>query len=274
MQLNNCEINILINGRKASEYQSPMDFQNYIEGRDGSDFEIEIVNNNGVDVEAILSIDGLSVTDGKAAGIQSSGYLVRANSRFTVPGWMVDGEKAARFRFSGSKGGSYVEQSGGDATNKGVVGAKIFARKNRPVFVPSNNTTMMRGFGVSKGITSDPYSSGISFADSSYTMNCGSAAGGLTVNSELNASLTASAASLDFSPVEQTLGTEFGAATDFKTTEVDFERGDILAMMVLYYDDSKGLKQRGIDVKASRNRPSPFPADEPKGCTPPAGWAK
>jgi hypothetical protein len=72
--------------------------------------------------------------------------------------------------------------------------------------------------------------------------------------------------------VEQTLGTTFGEATDFHTTTVQFQRGDLLAMIVLYYDDRQGLKRRGIDVTRKLAAPNPFPADTPKGCAPPAGW--
>jgi hypothetical protein len=68
-------------------------------------------------------------------------------------------------------------------------------------------------------------------------------------------------------PVEQTLGTGFGDASTFETTTVDFERGDMIALFELFYDDAQGLKRRGIDVRrGAPARPSAFPADEPKGC--------
>lgn len=71
----------------------------------------------------------------------------------------------------------------------------------------------------------------------------------------------------------QSLGTEFGAATDFKTKTVSFNRGDHLTTLALYYDDREGLKRRGINVEyiqAVGNKPNPFPADV--GCEPPPGW--
>jgi hypothetical protein len=290
MQNANVEINILINGRKATEYQSPMDFQTYIEGRDGSEFEIEFVNNNHHDVEAILSIDGLSIIDGKPAGSQSGGYVVNARSRMTIPGWMVDGATAARFAFAGSKGGSYVEQSGGDSRNKGVIGAKVYARKYSPPAYTAR-PSVMRGLtpkGMHPTFGSPLGNSGGFVYSSNSAMPLGSYSADSSVSSTMTSSATmnnATPGTLDFSdaaytvavgasaPVEQTLGTEFGKATDFATQEVKFERGDIVAVMVVYYDDRQGLKRRGIDVSRTSARPSAFPADE-TGCQPPIGWTK
>ena len=281
MQLNNCEINILIKGRKANEFKSPMDFQTYIEGRDGSEFEIEFVNNNGVDVEAILSVDGLSITDGKPAGSQSSGYMVPARQRVTVAGWTLDKASVAKFFFAGSKGGSYAEQVGEDSRHKGVIGAKVFGRK----YTHSNSFTIQTsGFGQypagMRGVNLGGTAKGFGSSYNSIGMNS------VTASNCIGSTVSASAAPMAYAAdsadvsltampaVEQTLGTGFGEATDFKTTTVDFERGDLLALFELFYDDAQGLKRRGIDVRATAPRPSAFPADEPKGCVPPSGWQR
>jgi len=75
-------------------------------------------------------------------------------------------------------------------------------------------------------------------------------------------------------PDIQSLGTGFGESTEFSTTTVNFERGDLGAMVVLYYDDARGLKARGIQlVKPSKarlsNQPQAFPG---MNCQPPPGW--
>lgn len=282
MQLNNCEINILIKGRKATEFKSPMDFQTYIEGRDASEFEIEFVNNNSVDVEAILSVDGLSITDGKPAGSQSSGYMVPARQRVTVSGWTLDKASVAKFFFAGAKGGSYAEQVGEDSRHKGVIGAKVFGRK----YVPSHSFTIqtsgighypagMRGVtlggGLTKGLGNSYSAMGMNSVTASNCVGAASAsASPISYAADSMESVTLTSAPA----VEQTLGTGFGDATEFKTTTVDFERGDLLALFELFYDDAQGLKRRGIDVRASTVRPSAFPADEPKGCAPPANWSR
>jgi hypothetical protein len=280
MNLNNIEINVLVKGRKAKEFQSPMDFQTYIEGRDGSEFEIELVNNHSTDVEAILSVDGLSVTDGKPAGSKSPGYMVKARSQITIPGWTLDTGTVAKFFFAGSKGGSYAEQSGQDSRNKGVIGAKVFARKN-----DRNSVLFDLGFRTKDIMAARGIGGNTGTAARGMGGNTGTAAGGIGGNlahSFMGASVNTSCSTsnsmlqgLDSDPaLEQTLGTGFGDAADFATHQVDFYRGDLLALIELFYDDAKGLKRRGIDVHRSDSRPTAFPADEPKGCTPPAGWSK
>lgn len=269
MHINNLHLNILHSGRVMEEFVSPMDFQTYIEGRDSSEFEVQIVNHNTFDVEAIVSIDGLSIIDGKPAGNASAGYLVRARETMTIPGWKVDGSTAAKFQFSGSKGGSYVDKIGGDSLNKGVIGLKAFASKVSRVYTV-NNMAFSKGMGVGgmrsmgMGVMGGPATSSFGGAAS---IQCSS-------SNAVNTSITSGSLEgnlLGSATVEQTLGTDFGAATEFKTQEVQFERGDLQSMMELYYDDRQGLKRRGIDVTKPASRPSAFPADT-TGCAAPAGW--
>ncbi len=276
MQLNNVNLAVLIKGRVATEYVSPMDYQTYIEGRDGSEFELEIHNRNPFDIEAIVSIDGLSIIDGKPAGIASSGYLVRANERMAIPGWKVDGSTAAKFQFAGEKGGSYVEQIGGDTLNKGVIGIKAFAPKsqaNHLVFRSSGHNMNSRSYPKgARGMSPMLGSATLNHSSASYSSNAATAS--YTADSMMGGQLeTSTYKAFDTEAVTQSLGTEFGAATNFATTEVSFERGDLQAMMWLNYDDRQGLKRRGIDVSRPKPRPNPFPADV-VGCTPPAGWNK
>jgi hypothetical protein len=70
------------------------------------------------------------------------------------------------------------------------------------------------------------------------------------------------------------LGTGFGHAQEFATETVSFTRGDLLATMIVYYDDARGLKARGIQIgRPSRARyatqPQAFPG---MACVPPKGW--
>jgi len=282
MHKSNVTLLVYIKGeRPAIEYTSPRDLQTYIEGRDGSEFEIEVVNDNPFQIEAVVSVDGLSVLDGKAAGNSSGGYLVEARSRLRIPGWKVDSGKAAKFTFSGRKDGSYVEQSTGQATNKGVIGLKVFeeAGRNRvthnPFVVQNNFGAVPLGGGAQwSGVYgSAAPSDSSSIVDGSITtrsLSRMSKGGGETMKSASRSrSLSASSA------VEQTLGTGFGEATEFRTTKVEFTRGDMLALIALYYDDKRGLAKRGIEiVRPSETRyatrPNPFPDDE--GCAPPPGW--
>ncbi len=289
MQHNNFEIRVLIKGRPIDEYRH--NGQTFIEGRAGSNFEIEFINHTSSRVEAILSVDGLSVIDGKEAGPNSAGYAVDAHDSVRIPGWKLTDEQVAAFVFAG-KGESYATQSTGSAHNTGVIGALVFLQKsNHNAYFPSHNQywtngVLMNAVGSSGG--------GVRRSKMSVTPvtleNTRSAGGPISMNhvqtsnamfGVASASATLSAPGVPIETVDQTLvtqnlGTGFGSATDFATSTVSFERGDLGAMIVLYYDDSRGLKARGIELqRPSRQRRSPANAPQAfpgMNCVPPVGW--
>jgi hypothetical protein len=260
MRQNNCHIRVLVKGRPIDEYSK--DGRVYVEGRDETEFDIEIINSNPFPVAAVLSIDGLSVLDGLLASENSPAYVVGANSNSVIKGWKLDDLAAAAFKFTGKKRGSYVEQTIDAGANKGVIGALFFKEKCKPRdhfahgYVGTGG--MMRGGGALSSRTSKSSridSPSFSSAQSGEIEIIGSSA---------------------VEPVAQTLGTAFGDKTDFKTTSTTFERGDIVTKIVIYYDNSEGLRRRGIELKKpSRNNyvvdPNPFPASTPS-CKPPEGW--
>jgi hypothetical protein len=359
MNKSNVDLLIMIKGEKpAFEYQSPLDFKTYIEGRDGSEFEIEVRNNNNFRIEAVISVDGLSVLDGQPAGDddETQGYLVGANSKIRIPGWKLNGTKAAAFVFSGRKGGSYVEQSTGQATNKGVIGMMVFQEKVKSYYHAPNavafrstvlgnpnaryyggtvldgdqitstsinaaqlNVGSMSAMNASIGTlsTTEGAWTGVqgsghpadattsaTAARSSLTearTNVGSAhtMASQAATSSVNASASAKSASSNAAAsadaaisghgiapgsikanrleVEQTLGTGFGAETEHKTHNVAFDRGEMITLVALFYDDKRGLQKRGIEmVRPSQTRyatsPNPFPNRKDQGCVPPEGW--
>ncbi len=293
MLYNNFEVRVLVKGRPINEYNH--DGQVFLEGRDGSNFEIEFINRSPTRVEAVISVDGLSVIDGKDAGPDSSGYLVEPYGNLRIPGWKLTDEQVAAFVFAGKKK-SYAQAATGSARNTGVIGALVFAEKpkHRPQVFHSFGGT---GFGAVRGMM--PMSGGW-VGDSSAggpligasLNNVGVASGAMSYNASDMAVASAapqgvrskgvSRARMMATPepevVEQTLGTGFGSATDFATMSVEFDRGDLAAMLVLYYDDSRGLRARGIELaRPSRQRlakaaaPQAFPGMN-TGCAPPPGW--
>ena len=292
MLTNNFEINVLIKGRPITEYFH--NGQTYVEGRDGSNFEIEFKNKSHFRVEAVLSVDGLSVIDGAEAGPQSSGYLVNARETVRIPGWKLSAEQVAAFIFAG-KGKSYAAASTGSSNNTGVIGALVFAEKpnyanNHPGYIFATPSIIGRQtFGSpvgqyashTKGLRGMAPMGGVLYGASSaspvsYGMHNGIASNNVSPGCPTSiddCSISASTTMSTSEPV-QTLGTGFGQAREFNTTEVSFERGDLSAMMVVYYDDARGLRARGIEIsrthRVTKIQPQAFPAM--KNCTPPAGW--
>lgn len=296
MQYNNVELAVQIKGKPITEY--PHNGQVFVEGRDGSNFEVVVKNHNAFTVEAVISVDGLSVLDGKDAGPASSGYVLKAGETIAIPGWKLDGAQVAAFQFAG-KANSYAQQSTGTARNTGVIGLLVYRERTMsPIFrspmtfcaagpnlgvynavpnaVPKG---IMRGMGPTEtySATSDSLSSlTASQAMASHdNVFIGSMVAGAMPQ---NATATVAAMPMAAPPVvEQQLGTGFGEATDFATTEVQFLRGDMVAMIVLYYDNARALKARGIDLsrRAQTQRtqtPNAFPGMS--GCVPPPGWTR
>lgn len=300
MNHNNIEIAVLVKGRPITEYKYRG--QTFVEGRADSNYEIEIRNNSHNKVEAVLSVDGLSVIDGKAAGPQSSGYVIEPRSSVRVPGWTLNNQSIAAFAFSGKQESYATQVSSGDARNNGVIGVMVFAEKYKPLhhyvapqhYVPQHYAASAGG-GKSWGPREHYSSPGVnstimnrSYFDSNMTYNCASASldavhpkrmATQTSNSILDAAYNPHDG--DFFAHEtmlvQSLGTAFGEAQNFATTTVTFTRGDMVAMVVLYYDEARGLKARGIEMsrpskKKYQTQPDAFPGMQTPGCQPPKGW--
>lgn len=298
MITNNIEVRVLVKDRPINEYLH--EGETFVEGRGGSNYEIEIVNLTNERVEAVLAVDGLSVIDGKEAGAESTGYLLHAHERIRVPGWKLTDEQVAAFQFAGKKNSYAATTEGGSARNTGVIGVMAFKerRKAAPFMIRASAAPGMfgaaRGLGLNSvqtlnhvapsGAAGDLYGMAVGAATSSLDSQWAETAASLTSGGDLMMSKSASrrvqAVTLENTRpefVEQTLGTAFGEAQDFSTVEVEFDRGDLLAMSVLYYDDAKGLRARGIDLDRRKQhprlkqQPQAFPGLN-KGCTPPKGW--
>lgn len=272
----NYSMRVLVNGKAATQYNHDGDV--YLEGRPGSTYELELRNNTSVDAEFVVSVDGLSIVDGKPAGAGSTGYVISAWQTARIKGWKVDSDIAAAFKFA-AKGKSYAALSDdGDVQNSGVMGLQVFPRKARPVFrTPvqpyqpywytndmiyyDTTAPIPKGLApVSRGISMN--AAGLNQVQCSYTS--GSAVGMAAL------SKSTGAATQEYN---SSLGTEFGDATNFKTTKVDFERASNIPALtaVVYYGDAKDLNKLGIvlDWQKPAKKPQAFPAD---GCAPPKGW--
>lgn len=245
------ELRVVINNRAATEYHK--DGMTFIEGRKGSNFTLRVTNRLSAQrVHVVISVDGLNITTGKPAAMTDSGYVIGASSSIDIPGWLLDGNTAASFAFS-SKKESYAQQGGGNTTNCGVIGVAVWSEKKPEII----HKGILRG--ISKGFQHDVWDA--SYNNSPYDRRIGS----MDSNSDAVYAQAASAS-------VNNLGTEFGERTDFSTKSVDFKNDSIIETLVLYYDDAKGLKARGIEVKKPAMTTAPTPNPFPGGCTPPVNW--
>jgi hypothetical protein len=104
----------------------------YAIGEAGQRYTLVVSNETGVRVEAVASVDGLDVLDGKAASFGKRGYLVPAGGSVEIDGFRQTSEHVAAFRF-GSVRDSYAARTGTDR-NVGIVGVAIFTPRNAPAW--------------------------------------------------------------------------------------------------------------------------------------------
>lgn len=292
---------VLVNGKPVTEVA--YNGRTFIEGRKNSTYELSFRNNSSGRVLVVPSVDGLSVIDGKPCGVQSSGYVIEAWDSVKIPGWKVDGETAAKFNFKSQRSGqTYAESTGQDGSNQGVVGFMVFQEQVASIFwehtpwkqnpwikpmrpypysgdapTPRWTSTHTRTGGFVKGSTTgNPNADSVTFTST--------AADTLGIAPDTNNDVQCSV-NYCSAPVEESLGTGFGKATDFNTYEVDFNRANPDnpdAVFSFYYDTTKNLQRMGVPVEQFKRHYSepnyganPFP-DSPHvtGCKPPAGWGK
>lgn len=244
------KVNIKINGKNVPSYFHEGD--NYIEGRKGSEYTIEFVNNSNNRILIIPSVDGLSVFDGKPATENSRGYIINANSSINIPGWTLDSEKVAKFIF-GNVDNSYSTYQTGNTDNNGVIGFKVFSEARKIYTMDLTNE-----IGSSK-IYGDYFKN---IPPNDYWLNTSDISNQLYGNafSTMNASVQ---------NMTQEIGTGFGKETDFKTHTEEFSKGNLLDTILIYYDSLKGLKDRGVKIEPIKHKPKAFVE---YGCVPPKNW--
>jgi hypothetical protein len=104
----------------------------YAIGEAGQRYSVVVTNETGVRVEAVASVDGLDVLDGKSASFGKRGYLVPAGGSVEIDGFRQTSDHVAAFRF-GSVRDSYAARTGTDR-NVGIVGVAIFTPRNAPAW--------------------------------------------------------------------------------------------------------------------------------------------
>ncbi len=98
---------------------------NYVTGMTGRRYSIVVRNHSPGRIEAIVSVDGLDVIDGKSASFSKRGYLIEAHGDLEIDGFRTSTTKVAAFRF-GSVQSSYAARKHGDTRNVGVIGLALF----------------------------------------------------------------------------------------------------------------------------------------------------
>jgi len=291
----NYEFDVLIHGKSTTKYAHEGSY--YIEGRPGSEFTLLVRNNTGSRILAVMTVDGLSIMDGKKGSTDGRGYVVDPWQTLKIPGWRLNDDDVAKFIFAG-KGKSYAAKKG-DSRNVGVIGCAIF-EEDRPSYI-----TFTSGYNPSLGGgTFYTHSTGTPVSDMSWStcdcsIPCDSGEVTLTNNADDGISVNCCSVGEEKTsgPIQssnilrstggsrgtrrvksrkmstQNIGTGFGRKASHEVTEVSFNRKDRPSeVFAIRYDDKKGLEARGIDLSRKVHVANPFPKDDEKGCVPPADW--
>ena len=232
MSIYHYPVDIIINSKPVTKFLH--ENKTYIEGRPGSKYSIQVKNPTSTRVKAVISVDGLSILDGKPAGKESQGYIIEAFGTLDIEGWRTSSSTVGAFEF-GSRKDSYANKSGEGATNVGVIGVMIFQEDyNHHGYVKALYRSYQSPvFGSAGDVT---FNATYSTCDSSDTV-------------------LASAALCN------NLGTGMGEDVLSHSTEVKFKAFNYpIQTSVIYYDDRKGLEARGIVVDPRKMHPDPFPA--------------
>jgi hypothetical protein len=98
-----------------------------VQGELGQRYMIEIENRSSDRFEAVVTVDGLDVIDGRPGSLSKRGYLVHPFATVQIDGFRQNMDQVAAFRF-GSVRGSYAAGKGSDR-NVGVIGVALFAER-------------------------------------------------------------------------------------------------------------------------------------------------
>ena len=88
---------------------------------------IELVNQSASRFEAVVTVDGLDVIDGRPGSLAKRGYLLQPFATVDIDGFRQNLDEVAAFRF-GSVRGSYAASKGSDR-NVGVIGVAVFSER-------------------------------------------------------------------------------------------------------------------------------------------------
>lgn len=268
MKYSNFSIDLMVKG-------NPVPFvnhegQDYIEGRSGTEYAIRIKNHYNHPAMFVVSVDGLSVINGKRATPSDSGYIVQANQSITIPGWLIDSSTAARFVFTDGKNNlppSYAEEMGEDTNNVGWIGVAVHLPKQKSA-VRSNDhgidierikkelderaypsRPILEPFTLRDGPAHIWEDNLIRFMDTGLSdFQLTSSSGMMSTNNTRRVDVSKSVEE-DDTPV----GTGFGDDVNFSTKTNEFvSDGNDPEIVSIYYDSLKHLKRLGVPTDKLR----------------------
>jgi hypothetical protein len=265
------QLEVLVHGSPAHTYN--FQGESYVLGQEGSRYLLRVHNRSDRRVEAVVTVDGLDVIDGRPGDYANKrGYLIEAYGYVDIDGWRLSNREAAAFRFA-PIGASYAAKTG-SARNVGVIGVAVFPERVRPRPVYTPKTDYERSADSRQGA---------GFAESAHEQpRTQSADVQPAAPSSSSAPAAAARAEAKSTRRERSgLGTEFGEAVSSTISHVAFVRSHATQPSAVFgarYNDRAGLLALGIVLDgpsdlALRQSANPFPRQQ-HYARPPADWRR
>ena len=122
------QITEVATGKSLPVYQSGG--QRYVAGQPGAEYRITVRNRSGVDLLAVVSVDGVNVVSGETAAVSQGGYVIGRRGSVSIAGWRKSLDHVAAFYFSDAVD-AYATRTG-RPDHVGVIGVALFKRKPDP----------------------------------------------------------------------------------------------------------------------------------------------
>ena len=306
------DVEVLVDGVPAPTYGH--DGESYVMGQLGARYTLRVHNRSGRRIEAVISVDGRDVIDGKGADMRGKrGYLVPAYGQIDIDGWRISQSAAAAFRFSTVRD-SYAARTG-SAREVGVIGVAVFPERFvprprplvRPPYPypypypnryydmdPESRRDDLEGGAKAESSRGRDEAESMSSAEPpapaspqpAPRSSAGAPLDGMGSGSRgYSDRMIEKKAARDYN--RPGLGTDYGEAVSSPTYEVEFVRANAVHPSVVLgvrYNDREGLLAMGIDVDGRdwtwwreedlRRTADPFPADSRRFAAPPPGWRR
>jgi hypothetical protein len=218
----------------------------FIEARDNSKFSIRISNDSWYRIESVISVDGLSIINGKKATNDSIGYVINGLSNAAIDGWRVSNEQVSEFVFSNKKK-SLSAETGYGIDDVGVISCRIFKEKQ----YYTTYTQIPYTFSFSEQHPKwDNGGTGTRLYGNTTTdaVNCFYSSNTVSLNEKSNFKSKSLRREIKSEEPNFDMGTSWGKNVESKVREVSFEREYMTQEFNIYYGSRIMLANLGIEL--------------------------
>lgn len=278
MYLYDIDVDILVNGKPIKKFSH--DGKVFVESKHWTEYSIRVKNSGFSRRLIVVSVDGMNVINGEAAGKSQAGYVINGYSSTEIKGFRTSNDVVHPFKFN-RKERSYAAKSDetqGDTTNCGVIGVAVYSEKEKVQPKVTYNyhthvhTTPRPHWNDGYSPITPTWTTCSSDVGMLNTYSCSSSDIGAKgrsrgVDNALRAlNMSESNIVCDMAVTEEPrgfdMGTEFSEreVTD-QVVDVDFEIGILLSTISIYYASRAGLISMGVPIQKQMAiaTPNPFP---------------